>query len=727
MRAVLSGLVVLCSAVPLQAQDALTVQRIWGSSEFASDLVSIRWMPDDRYYSALEGGDLYRIDIRSGDRTLLLRRDDLIPSAGDGPIDIESYAFSSDGKKLLIFTNSQRVWRQNTKGEYFVWDFERERLQPVSRQPGFQMFAKFSPDAALVGFVRDNNLFVTELATGTEQQLTNDGDENIINGTTDWVYEEELGLRDAFRFSPDGHRVAFWRLDQSAIPPFYLIDEMQLYPEVTPVRYPKAGTDNSTVRIGVVDLRTSETTWVDLGPDADIYVAAMDFAGTADEVWLTRLNRHQNRLDLMLADTRTGTARVIMTDADSAWVDANEPIWFDEGQRFLFRSERDGFYHLYVFSRDGNLLRTLTPEAWDVTAVLGVDDDRDVVYFMGVGEGPLDRQLYRADLERPGVRRISEGAGTHGVSFSRSFDYYVDRYSTAARPPVQTLHRADGHILRTIADNSTLQERLSRLAMAPPEFLTVPGADGTDLNAWVIKPADFDSTHQYPLLMYVYGGPRSQTVRDVWGGGRYLWHQLLAQQGFIVASVDNRGTGWRGRDFTKDVYRRLGQLESADQIAAARYFAELPYVDESRVGIWGWSYGGYMSSLSLFQGDGVFSAAISVAPVTDWRFYDTIYTERYMRTPEENADGYTRGAPLEYANRLRGRFLLVHGSGDDNVHMQNTTQLVERLENADKQFDLRIYPNKTHSIAGRTTRVNLYTLFTDWLARNLAARAELTP
>ncbi|MFQ6046768.1 MAG: S9 family peptidase [Gemmatimonadales bacterium] len=611
------------------------------------------------------------------------------------------------------------MWRQNTKGEYYVWDQEARSLRPVSSRPGYQMFAKFSPDGRYVGFVRENNIYVTDLATWEERQLTFDGDENVINGTSDWVYEEELGLRDAFRFSPDGERVAFWRFDQTVIRPFYLLNELSLYPELVPVRYPKAGEQNSDVGIGVVEVESGETIWVDLGGEKDIYVADMDFAGSPDEIWLTRLNRHQNRIDLMLADAATGTSRVVFSDRDSAWVDAEEPTWLDGGRHFLWMSEREGYAQLYLYQRDGTLVHKVTEEPWDVLGVFGVDDDEDVVYFTGAGEGPLVRPIYRIGLNGRGLRRISGPGGSHSASFNPTFTMFVDTYSSAGEPPVQTLRNADGREIRVLAANEELREKVTALGLVPPEFMTVPAGGGLELNAYIIKPRDFDPARRYPLLVYVYGGPGSQTVRDSWGSSRYLWHQMLAQEGYLVASVDNRGTGARGREFKKMTYRRLGQLESDDQIAAARYFASLPYVDGDRIGIWGWSYGGYVTLMSLFRGDGVFKAGVSVAPVTDWRLYDTIYTERYMLTPEENPEGYEKGAPLAYVDRLRGNLLVVHGSGDDNVHAQNTTRLVHALEEAGKQFDMRIYPNKTHSIAGRTTRMNLYGYLTEWLRKNL--------
>ncbi|PYP29543.1 MAG: S9 family peptidase [Gemmatimonadetes bacterium] len=713
---------------PLVAQGvqapALTVHSIWGTREFASDLVSLTWMKDGTAYTTTQTDsaghtDLYRVDALSGKTQLLLRGTELVPPGAQQPIAIEEYRFSTDGMRLLIFTNSARVWRQNTKGTYYVWDFTAKRLIPVSAKPGYQMFAKFSPDGRMVAFVRANNIYMTDLATGGETALTADGGDSVINGTSDWVYEEELDLRDAFRWSPDGRRIAFWRFDQTAIPTFYLLDADSLYPQLVPVRYPKAGMPNSEVKIGVVDVGTRQTTWVDLGGDKDIYVAAMDFAGSSNEIWLTRLNRHQDRLDLLLADAQRGASRVIMTDRDSAWVDANQPRWINGGKQFLFVSERDGYDQVYLFNRDGSLVRRVTPGGWDVLQVYGVDEKKQVLYCGGAIDGPLGRPLVRIGLDGKGLARISTEPGTHGIEFDPTFQLYVDTYSRTGIPPVQTLRRADGRLVRTLADNAALAAKVTALGLVRPEFITLKTPDGVELNAWIIKPKGFDPSRRYPLLMNVYGGPGSQTVTDSWGGANYLWHQMLARDGYLVASVDNRGTGGRGARFMKLTYLHLGRYESADQIASARWFAAQPYVDPDRIGIWGWSYGGYMSSLSMFRGGGVFKAALAVAPVTDWRFYDTIYTERYMRTPQENPAGYGEGAPLAYADSLKGHFLLVHGTGDDNVHFQNSVRLVERLEAANKQFDMRIYPNKTHSIAGGSTRENLYGLFTAWLEQNL--------
>ncbi len=724
MIAQLLAVPALAQVSQLRELPRLSNETIWNSPEFTNDMVSADWDRNPQYFTITRSGssgasDIYRIDARSGTEELLVSGSDLVPRGQHNPIKVESYRFSDDGTKVLIFTNSVRVWRQNTKGEYFIWDRNRRQLNPISDRPGLQQFAKLSPNAKSVAFVRDNNIFVAELRSGREKQLTFDGDENVINGTSDWVYEEELGVRDAFSFSPDGKRIVFWRFDQSAIKPFFLIDQTSPHPSLLSVRYPLAGEQNSEVKIGVAEIASGKTTWVDLGTEEDIYVAALGFAEQSDDIWLTRLNRHQNKQDLMMADAQTGVSRVIMTDTDDAWIDARAPRWIDDGERFLIESERDGYNQVFLYSRDGSLVRKVTTAEWDVMRVLGVDEEHRVLYFTGAGEGPLVRPLYSVQLDGTGLKRISSANGTHSIEFNSDYSMYVDTYSSAGVPPVKTLHDSDGSVVRTIADNERVIENVRALSLTPPEFIKVPAADGTRLNAYIIRPPDFDPGRKYPVLMYVYGGPGSQTVQDSWGGGRYLWHQLLASDGYVVMSVDNRGTGARGRDFKKQTYLNLGKLEAADQIAVAEYLGSLAFVDANRIGVWGWSYGGYMSLLAMLRGNGVFKAALSVAPVTDWRFYDTIYTERYMRTPQENEQGYNSGAPLGYADRLQGNLLLVHGTGDDNVHPQNTIRMIQALEDANRQFDMRLYPNKTHSISGGRTRVNLYDLFTEWLKENL--------
>ena len=728
-----ASLGVLLGAGPAAAQQdktGLTLERIHASSDFSPETFEGRWRPDGESWTVVEpDGDgrdeLWEVDAADGERERLVGAGELVPEGEDAPISIYDYSFSPDGRRLLIFTDAQKVWRDRTKGRYYVFDVTSRELAPLSREPGWQMFAKFGPDSRRVAFVRDHDVHVVELATGEERALTTTGSPDTINGTTDWVYEEELGLRDAFRWSPDGSRIAYWQLDQGSIPPFYLVDESELYPELQPVRYPKAGTENSDVRVGVLGLEGGETRWLDVGDPE--YVPRMEWVDDSTLAVQT-LNRHQTRLEVLLADPATGGSRTIMAETDSAWVDLDEPLtWIDDGARFVWSSRRDGRNHLYLYRRDGELARQLTDGPWDVTGLLGVDEERGRVWFQAGHPEPFHRSIGWAPIGGGGVRWVTgPGAGaeggSHDADLSPDYTHLFDTRSTISTPPVTRLRRASGETVRTLVDNGGLRARLDSLGLPEPRFFQVTAADdSTRLNAWMIRPARFDSTRAHPLLMYVYGGPGIQTVMDRWGGSRYLWHQLMAGRGFVVASVDNRGTGARGRDFYKQVFLRLGQLETDDQLAAARQLGERGWIAADRIGIWGWSYGGYMTLLTSLRGEGVVDAGASVAPVTHWKFYDTAYTERYMRTPAENPDGYRLGAPLTWADGLGAELLIVHGTGDDNVHPQNTTMMVDALERAGEQFRMRLYPNKTHSIAGDDTRVNLFGLLTSFFEEELGA------
>ncbi len=723
---------VLSIALPSAApgQEELTVERIFGGGDFRGESVSVRWMPDGLHWSTIERdsadrAELWQVDARTGQRQKLVSAAELMKEGSDEPLQVESYTFSTDGRRLLIFAESQQVWRARTKGRYYVFDFPTRRLIPVSDADGWQMFAKFSPDARQVAYVRENDLYVTDLSSGEEQRLTFDGSETIINGTTDWVYEEELGLRDAFRWSPDGSRIAFWRFDQEPVRTYWLLDAMPLYPELNGVRYPKAGDANSTVRVGSVELASGETRWFDTGAEEDIYIARMDWAASSAEVVIQRLNRHQSQLDLLLGDARTGETSLLFSERDEAWLNANNDIrWLADGQEFTWTSDRDGFTHVYVYDRSGRMLRQLTRGNWDVTAFHGVDEVAGRIFFTAASESPITRSVYWASLDGGRMGQIAGGRGTHSARFSPDFQLFTVTYSSIGTPPVTSLRRvADGSEIRVLADNAALVGRLDSLDLREPEFFTVQAADGTSLNAWIIKPRDFDPGNTYPLLLYVYGGPGSQTVRDSWGGTRYLWHQMLVRDGILVASVDNRGTGARGREFEKQVYMRLGQLETADQLAAMRELGDLPYVDGSRIGIWGWSYGGYMALMTSLLGGSQVAAAIAGAPVTSWELYDTIYTERFMRTPQENPEGYSAGAPLTHAEGLEGNLLIIHGTADDNVHPQNTLKMIAALEQAGKQFDMRLYPGQRHGVRGSTLSVNLYEMMTRFLHRSLLESA----
>jgi len=717
-------------ASPVRTQ--LTLERIHGSADFAARGWSGTWMADGESWVRVEyresGTPLVRVHADDGAVETLVSVAELIPEGATEPLIVESFTLSPDDTKVVLFTDARQVWRSRTRGLFWVFDLEDRTLTPVSRNPGWQMFAKLSPDGGRVAFVRDHDLYVTDLATGAERRLTRDGSESIINGTTDWVYEEELNLRDAFRWSPDGRRIAYWQLDQSRIRPFPIVDETSLYPTLGAVRYPKAGTANSTVRVGTLDLATGETTWFKTDPDDAYYIARMDWATSSEEVTIRTINRHQNRLELLMGDAATGDTRSLLVEESDTWVDVNDDFtWIDDGARFIWSSDRDGWQHLYLYGRDGVLERQLTSGEWDVTGVSGVDEREGRIFFTAAHLGPLGRSVLAVDYEGHVTPILERERGTFGATFSPDFKRVIYTYSTIERPPIVTLARMRGdeaREVRVVEDNAALVARLDGAGLADPEFMTVDAADGTPLNAYMIKPADFDERGAYGLLMYVYGGPASQTVTDSWAGSQYVWFQYLAQRGILVASVDNRGTGARGRDFKKQTYRKLGQMETADQLAAARQLGALPYVDAGRVGIWGWSYGGYMSLMTTLQGSGVIAAGVSVAPVTDWKLYDTIYTERYMRTPQENPGGYRAGAAQHYADRLEAPLLIVHGTGDDNVHPQNTVQMIDALERAGKQFDMRLYPNKRHSISGPGIRVNLFQYISRFLFRHLGPEAK---
>ena len=733
MRLVLPIALALIGAAvtPLVAQGTgdpsrITVERIFDSPDFRGGAIPRpSWLSTGSSYiiprPAKDGGtELVKVDIATGRETVLANADQL---AAEGKrLDVEDISLSGDEQMALLFHNSVQVWRANTRGVFTVYDFRTGKLTPVSRKSGLQMFAKASPDGKKVAFVRDNNLFVTELATGREEQLTTDGSENVINGTTDWVYEEELGLRDAFRWSPDSRHIAFWRFDQTAVPAMPIVNELGLYPTVTTLRYPKAGEPNSRVKVGILHLGSKSRTWLDAGPDTGQYVARMEWVGS-DSVVVQRVPRKQNRVDVMMLSATSGRGRIVMSDRDDAYVDveSGDLRWIGAGKhQFLFLSDRSGWRQLFLYGRDGTVVRQLTIDGMDVLGVTGMDASNGYVYVTAAAPTPMERNTYRVKLAGGAMERVTTRSGTHSFDISPDARYAVDIHSTIGTPAVATLYALPSmQVIRVLQDNAPLAARLAALAARQPEFIKVPMPDGTLLDGYRIVPANFDSTKKYPVLMYVYGGPASPQVSDAWGGTRYLWHQSLAQQGYVVVCVDNRGSAWRGRDFRKTTQYRLGVKESQDQIDAARWIGRQSWADAGRIGIWGWSYGGFMSALSAGRGGDLFKAALVVAPVTDWSLYDTIYTERYMWTPKENADGYRAGAPQTYVNGVKARMLLVHGTGDDNVHPQNTYQYANKLEAAGKPFYMLLYPNRTHSISGGNTSVHLFNSFTRFLLENL--------
>jgi dipeptidyl-peptidase-4 len=723
----------------------LSVRRIYGSPEFAPESFGpIRWLEDGAAYTTVEragsgpGREIVRYDTESGARSVLITAAQLTPPSDTAPLAIENYIWSPDRSRLLVFTNSEQVWRSNTRGDYWMLDRGAGKLTKLGgpdAKPSTLMFAKFSPDGSRVGYVRENNLYVEDLASGRITQLTRDGSRTVINGTFDWVYEEELGLQDGWRWSPDGNRVAYWQLVADSVRDFTLVNYTDsLYPVVTPIQYPKAGESNSAARVGVVQAAGGETRWLALqGDPRNHYPARVEWAANSNEVVVQQLNRLQNRLDLHLGDARTGRVTTILTERDSTWVElVDDFAWVEGGRRFVWMSERDGWNHAYLVSRNGRNLRLLTRGNFDVLSIAGLDEKGGYLYYIASPDNPAQRYLYRVRLNGRGQpERISPASpGSHGYNIAPNRRFAFHTYSKFGVPPVNTLIRLPSHQpVRTVVANETLHARVGKLRRGPVEFTQVDIGDGIRLNAYLMKPVDFDPARKYPILFQVYGGPGSQTVIDAWGGQQYLWHVMLTQQGYVVASVDNRGTGARGRDWRKIVYGQLGVIETQDQAAAARVIGRLPYVDSTRMGIWGWSYGGFMSLNALFQAPEVYSTAVAVAPVTHWKYYDNIYTERYNGLPQDNAAGYDKGSPLTYVDQMRGKLLLVHGGGDDNVHYQNSQALVNALVRANKPFDMMEYPNRTHSIAGGTTRQHLFELLTRFLRDNLAAEQTrpLTP
>ncbi len=724
---------IFAASMPAAAQHGseLTVGAITHGAFTGARMPEPQWLADGSAYLDLRpagaaGGpsEIVRVNAATGATSIVASAQAL--SSNGTPLMVESIVISRDGTKVLLFHNSVRVWRQNTRGVYDVLDVASGKVTPLSTAPGLQMFAKFSPDGRRVAFGRASNLFVTDLATHEERALTNDGSDMIINGTSDWVYEEELAIRDAFRWSPDSKRIAFWRFDQSPIPVFPMLEELSEQAKMIPLRYPRPGAPNSKVTVGVVDADTRATTWLHTGEGE--YVAAMAWAGP-DSVAVQRMPRTQNRIDLLMLSAASGDGRTVLTERDSAWVDIDEetPRWIVNGTMFLWASERSGWRQYYLYKRDGTLVGRVTRDGVDVSSLAGVDEKRGYIYTMVAAPTPMQRQLFRYALKGGAEMRVTTEPGTHHVHISPDGGAMVDVASSAQFPGAATLvSLAPGGARHVLEANAELRERLARITRAP-EFFQLPLPDGSKLNAFRILPPDFDSTRKYPVLMYVYGGPGSQTVLDDFGGDRQLWHEMLARKGIIVVSVDNHGTGARGAQFRDVVYQHLGIHESDDQISAARWLAAQQWVDPSRIGIWGWSYGGYMTAMTSFRGGSLFRAAISVAPVTDWRLYDDIYTERYMRTPAENKVGYDDGAPLKYVNGLTASYLLVHGTGDDNVHPQNSIQLIDKLEAANKQFQLMLYPSRTHAISGGNSRTHLFTLLTNFVDQNLGAAAAVAP
>jgi len=712
-----------------------------------------RWLNGGQAYTTLEPSsasqgatDLVRYDTATGTREVLVSASQLAPPGAKEALKMEDYAWSGDLNRLLIFTNSKRVWRANTRGDYWVLDRRSGTLRKLGDggPPSSLMFAKFSPDASRVAYVRFNNIYVEDVQTGLVSRLTSDGSDKVNNGNSDWVYEEEFAVRDAFRWSPDGTRIAYWQFNTTDVKNFALIydtgtpynvltnipyPEHGVYPTVRQIPYPQPGTENSSVRIGVVPAVGGQTRWIQVPGYADgNYIARMDWAGDSDSLVLQHLNRLQNTNDVLLADVKTGEVGRVYQDQDRAWVDVVDQVhWIHGGKDFLWLSEQDGWRHVYVISRDGRRVSLATPGAFDVVELLGVDLEQQWLYYIASPESPTQRYLYRIQLVAKGQpERLTPAnqPGTHAYDISPDFHWAFHTYSTFDTPPVANLvHLADHAPQRVLEDNAKLRQRAQGLIAAPTEFLRVDIGEGVVLDAWLMKPRDFNPSKKYPLLLYVYGEPAGQTVVDRWDEWNGVFHRALAQEGYIVASVDNRGTpAPRGREWRKIVYGTVGVLSSTEQaLALQRLERTRPYIDSDRVVVWGRSGGGSNTLNLMFRHPELFKVGMAVAPVPDQRLYDSIYQERYMGLPQSNADGYKAGSPINFAEGLRGKLLLVHGSGDDNVHYQGTELLVNRLVELGKPFDFMTYPGRTHALVeGPGTAYHLYSLLARFLEEHVA-------
>jgi dipeptidyl-peptidase-4 len=730
----------------------VTLDRLFGTPDFQEqEFGPAHWFPSGAgatSYTTLEatagrGIEIVRYDAASGAREVLVAGEKLVPPGASTPIDIEDYSWSPDGQRVLLFTNSRRVWRQNTRGDYWVYDRTAGSLKRLGAgsPPSTLMFAKFAPDSRRVAYVRQNNLYVEDLTSGRITQLTSDGSTTLINGTFDWVYEEELNLRDGFRWSPDGQQLAYWQLDASGVRNYDLIDDTDsLYSFVKPVQYPKAGTTNSGGRVGIVSAQGGATQWLGVPGDPRAnYIARLEWAANSNEVVLQHLNRLQDTLEVMIGDARTGVVRPVLREQDSAWVDVDDsPYWVSGGQQFVWVSERDGWRHAYLVSRDGRTTKLLTPGNFDLAEpgspfgapfVQAVDTGRGFLYYLASPDNPTQLYLYRSRLDGTGQpERVTPAAqrGVHKYDISPDARWAIHTYSTFDTPPTTDVIRlSDNSVVRTLVDNARLKASLAALHRRPTEFTrldgTRGGVPGVQFDAWIMKPAAFDSTKRYPVLYSLYAGPAQATVLDQWDGFTFLFHSILTQDGYIVASVDNRGTpAPRGRAWRKAIFKQVGIVDVRDQTAAALALNQRSYVDATRVATWGWSNGGMITLNLLFHSPTVYQVGMAVAPVADWRFYDTIYSERYMGLPQDSPEVYRRASPGTFADSLRGRLLIVHGSGDDNVNYQNTETIVNALVAADKQFTMMVYPNRTHCICeGANTTRHLLGLLSRYLNENL--------
>ena len=694
----------------------ITLDDLWKNySFFPKNYNSLNSMNNGEHYVSLEnselGQELNVYKYKDGEKVRTLFKSDEFDLKR-----ITNYSFSNDEKKLLLETQTEKIYRYSSKSIYYVYNIFTDKLKKISDDK--LMFATFSPAGNKIAYVLNNNIYIHEINSGRTKQVTFDGQKNqIINGASDWVYEEEFGLVRSFEWAPDGEHIAYYKFDETNVKEFSMdLFKGGLYPTQEVFKYPKAGEENSVVRIYFYNLKKDKSTYIYTEKDYE-YIPRIKWTKNSNMLALYGMNRHQNELDFVLADATSNTNKVLFTEKDNYYIDIHDNLTFLPDDNFIWTSEKDGFNHIYIKGLDGSE-QQITKGDWEVTSFDGVDSDKMELYYRSTEEGSINRTLYVHNLFTGKKRKLSTQIGDNSIKFSDNFKYYLNSYSNANTAPYYTLHKSNGEQLKILEDNAEFNAKMKEFNLSKKEIFSIK-TEEAELNAWMIKPPNFDSNKKYPLFMFLYGGPGSQQVKNSFGWTNYYWYQMLAQNGYIVACVDNRGTGGKGSEFKKMTYKELGKYELIDQINAAKYFGNLDYIDSKRIGIQGWSYGGYMSSLAITKGSNIFSLAIAVAPVTNWRYYDNIYTERYMQTPQENANGYDENSPINHVDKLKGDYLLIHGSADDNVHVQNSMEMISALVRANKKFDLFIYPDKNHGIYGGNTRLHLYQKMTDFILKNL--------
>ena len=706
------------------AQQKITVEAIYTGQFQAKGMDKLQSMKNTNQYTVLnldQASRSFKIDLF--DFATLKKVSTLIDTKNQSKLagGIANYTFSSDEKMILIANTTTKIYRRSFTADYFLYDLETKELTKILEQV---QEPTFSPDGKKIGYVKDNNIYIYDISSKTNSQITSDGKKNsIINGVTDWVYEEEFGFVRAFDWSKDSNKIAYIRFDESQVPEFSMsLFSKDLYPKTETFKYPKAGEKNSAVSLHLYTVDSKTTKKVDLSQYNDFYIPRIEWTNDANVLSAKILNRHQDNLDLLFVDGTTGATKVVFNEKDKSFIDFvdTDNLTFLKDNSFIWTSEKDGFNHIYHYDKTGKLVNQVTKGNWEVTEYYGFNEKTNTIYYQSTEDGSINRAIFRIDLNGKNKLRLSQNIGTNKATFSPNFQFFINTFSTVTQPTTFTLNESKtGKQIQVIESNGALSSKLKGYDLPQKEFFVLKTEKGNELNAWIMKPKDFDSNKKYPVFMYQYSGPGSQQVNNDWNNNDDYWLMMLAQQGYIVACVDGRGTGFKGADFKKVTYKQLGKYEVEDQIDAAKVIGNYPYVDKSRIGIYGWSYGGFMSSNCILKGNDVFKMAIAVAPVTNWRFYDSVYTERYMQTPQENPSGYDDNSPINFVKKLKGKFLLIHGSADDNVHVQNSMQMMEALIQANKQFDSQIYPDKDHGIRGGNSRIQLFNKMTTFIQDNL--------